>query len=209
MESQNGGQSSMPHQLSTAEAEVMTNAYKNNPQYEIPGGTKSLGGYFFRSAFDDILAQADCAGIAYYFTVESRMLKIILVGTKSGDYFDMYNGRIAGYAQEPFRPGQPVAPVNHSVTLVQASALTRAYRLQFPAMPLRGYFFREILDYAAGLPDVGGFIYQFGENAAGLKIILRPFDNAFNEISMSDSGGERFVIEVSNGGGGGNNPLNT
>ena len=85
------------HSISLANAADMTESYRDNNL------GKPLGGFFGKTAIQDILDQTDCVGIRYYNAENSNGDQtIVLVGVKANQD-DLESGDLADY-------GLPVPP---------------------------------------------------------------------------------------------------
>ena len=78
------------HDISLAEACDMTERYRNSPLFN---GVN--GGFFGKTAIQEILDQDDCAGIRYYYGVNSQNEPVLVLVGVTEDNKDLADGKLA------------------------------------------------------------------------------------------------------------------
>lgn len=89
------------HSITLAEAAQLTEAFRTaNP-------VEKIGGFFGKDAIVDILNQANCVGLKYYFAIKNGDMVLVLCGAKANQD-DLYNGLLAeGPNTDPPAGGAP------------------------------------------------------------------------------------------------------
>ena len=81
------------HSISLEEAIEMTARYRNGDTFN-----GNYGGFFSRAALLSMLEQADCAGIRYYYGLNSDNAPVLVLVGATQDNVDLYNGDLAEMA---------------------------------------------------------------------------------------------------------------
>jgi hypothetical protein len=81
------------HRITLAEAIEMTAKYREGDSF-----TGDFGGFFSRSALLAILEQSDCAGIRYYYGLNSDGKPVLVLVGATAENVDLYNGELCEMA---------------------------------------------------------------------------------------------------------------
>jgi hypothetical protein len=76
------------HEITLAEASVMTEAYRD------ANLNSKIGGFFGKDAIQEILNQSECVGLKFYFAMKNGNLTLVLCGAKANQD-DLYLGYLA------------------------------------------------------------------------------------------------------------------
>jgi hypothetical protein len=82
--------SSQDHTISLADAEAMTKRYRDSSSFN-----GKYGGFFSKDGLLKILEQTDCAGIRYYYGLNSSEEPVLVLVGATEDNHDLYNGELA------------------------------------------------------------------------------------------------------------------